>query len=422
MIKRVYSDVLLQRLGQFPVVALVGARQIGKSTLVRSEPVASGRQYHTLDDFLTLGLAKKDPQALLGTEQPLTLDEIQRCPDLLMAIKIDVDRHRQPGRFLLTGSADLSLVADLSRILAGRVSVIHMPPLLSSEISGHLAAPLILDWLGYESASQIAASLSGLSFRDFDGAAVLRGGYPLAVTASSREAARDWFESYRYTYLERDVRQVSEIGHLAEFARLMELCASRSGQILNQSELGRDIGLGTATTGRYLSLLEATFQIRRLFPYFRNIGKRLVKAPKLYWTDTGLLAHLMGWASWQDCVAGHHAGAMVETWFMTELSGLLSAWLPEARLYYWRTHTGIEVDGVLQHGARLLPFEIKATMTLRTDDARNLRLFMQDEPMARAGVVFYLGREVRMLAENVLAVPVTVLSGCDRMRGRQAED
>lgn len=408
MIQRIFSDVVAQRLLDFPVVAVVGARQVGKSTLVQSAPIADGRTYQTLDDIVTLGLAGKDPRTLLQSGDRLTLDEVQRCPELLLAVKQDVDRKRVAGRFLLTGSADLSLVADLSRTLAGRVSVITMPPLLTRELAGCLSPPPILDWLGYDTAHQVVHSLTGKVFPAFDGAALLRGGYPLAATARSAASASAWFESYRYTYLERDVRQVSEIGHLAEYSRLMELCASRTSQLLNQSSMGRDIGLGAATTARYLSMLEATFQIRRVFPYFRNIGKRLVKMPKVYWTDTGLLAHLLGLGSWADCMAAQLTGPLVETWFMMELQGILSGWMPEARLYYWRTHTGIEVDGVLQAGQRLLPFEIKATQTLRVDDAKSLRIFLENENSARFGAVFYLGDEVRMLAENVVAIPLTV--------------
>jgi len=409
MIKRAQEKRLLELLDRFPVVAVIGPRQVGKSTLVCGAVVGANREYFSLDDFDTLGLAQKDPNALLSAGKAVTIDEIQRCPDLLRIIKAAVDKNRRSGRFLITGSADLNLVANLASELAGRVGVLSLPPLSWRELEGRLMPPVWLSWVNELGIDGIEKAGKTMVPKVSDVDALLSGGYPLAVTAAGVEARRDWFAAFRFTYLERDVRQISNIGNLADFSRLFQTMASRSSQLLNIASLARDVGLNVATAGRYLSLLEASFQIKRLEPWFSNMGKRLVKSPKVYWSDTGLLAHLLGLDTWIDITAHGVSGALIETFAMMEISKHVELFEPSMRLHFVRSHDGLEVDGLLVKGVKQLPFEIKASSTVRVDDARNLEKYMELSGSATAGIVFYRGSECRRLGRRVLAVPLTAL-------------
>jgi len=410
IIPRAAGGLLQDMLKAFPVVAVVGARQVGKSTLVRVPEIGGNRAYQTLDDFAVLDMARRDPVGLVRQDALLTIDEVQRCPDLLLAVKREVDRRPGPGRYLLTGSADLDHTANLARILAGRVGVLALHPLSWREQERRQGEPALLAWMKATKAQQVVRSLQRWRACPFDSGIVCKGGYPPAVTAASARARQLWFESFRYTYLERDIRQVSEIGNLADFARLMEMSATRTAQILNQAALGRDLGMSAATLGRHLSLLEATFQIERLRPYFTNIGKRLVKSPKLYWRDTGVAAHLLGVEVWRPAAqSAEHAGPLFETFVMMEIRKMLASYARSARLYFLRTHGGLEVDGLIVDGQRILPFEIKAAATVRGEDAKALQLFLDQERRAAIGIVFYTGTDIQRLGRQVVALPVTAL-------------
>ena len=409
MIKRAHEKRLQELLARFPVVAVIGPRQVGKSTLVQSAGIGADRAYFTLDDFDTLGLAQTDPDALLSTASKVTLDEVQRCPDLLRRIKAFVDRERRPGRFLVTGSADLNLVANLARELAGRVGILTLPPLMWRELEGRLAVPAWLNWVNADGVTEIEATIQTGLPKIADEEALLTGGYPLSVTANGVDARRDWFAAYRFTYLERDVRQISAIGNLADFARFFQTVASRSSQLLNLASLGRDVGLNATTAGRYLSLLEASFQVRRLEPWFTNMGKRLVKSPKVYWSDTGMLAHLLGLATWKDAVAHGLSGMLFETFAMMEIARQVEVFDSSMRLHFVRSHDGLEVDGLLVRGVKQLPFEIKASSTIRVEDGAGLEKYLALSGKGTVGIVFYRGTERRRLGKRVIAVPMTAL-------------
>lgn len=411
MIKRVYEQRLGELLHTFPVVAVIGPRQVGKSTLVQAGEKLSRRPYLTLDDFDVLGMAEKDPRALVSGRDCLTVDEVQRCPSLLRAIKAEVDLDRRPGRFLLTGSSDLNFTANLAGELAGRVGVLSLPPFMWRELEGQLEVPAWLAWINCERIEEIESGVSAIVPRLSDVDAMHLGGYPLSVTAASESARRDWFESYRFTYLERDVRQILNIGSLSDFARFFQTVASRSSKLSNIAALARDIGLKAATAGRYLSVLEASFQIQRLAPWYANIGKRLVKTPKIYWRDTGLLGHLLGVASWPEAVAQSLDGPVFETFLMMEIAKQVEAFEPAMRLHFVRSHDGLEVDGVLVRGLKQLPFEIKSSVSVRAEDASALETYLELSGLGSVGVVFYRGTECRRLSRRVLAVPQTALLG-----------
>ncbi len=413
MIERSQLETLERMLEAFPVVAVIGPRQVGKSTLVQHQRIANGRVYRTLDDLFTFDQANKDPLGLVRSAAQLTIDEAQRQPTLLAALKQAVDEDRRPGRFLITGSADLGFMAEIAKWLAGRVGILHLHPLSWREIAGGARTPPFwMQALRTDDAGTLAAR-----FRaecppppEFSPETLFIGGYPPAATASSPEARRLWLTAFRQTYLEREIRQLVQVEHLPDFLRFMQLAADRTAQVLVQSSLARDLGLPTSTLSRYFNLLEATFQITRLQPFFTNIGKRMAKAPKLHWNDTGLCAHLLALDNWADAQQDNRAGALLETGIINEIRTQLGTFLPDASLHYVRSHDGLEIDGLIQHGRHLLPFEIKAAATIRDDDARHLRLFIEREKRCAAGIIFHLGREIIPLSANLIAMPVGALT------------
>jgi predicted AAA+ superfamily ATPase len=394
---RLVEAVLRERLRIMPAVVVTGARQTGKSTLA-AERLASGRRYATLDDLDVRAAARRDPESLLGPG-PVTLDEVQREPELLSAVKRAVDRDRRPGRFLLTGSANLLLMQRVSESLAGRASYLTLWPMTRREQRGEgragrwdeLLATRDEEWPGLLAATQDAAE----DWR----ALARRGGFPTPALhlASARERAV-WFDGYVRTYLERDLQDLASISALPDFRRLMRAACLRLGQLLNQTELGRDVALPQATVHRWLNLLETGYLLARLPAFATNRTKRLIKAPKLYWADTGLALHLSG----QDAPGGAH----LENLVLQDLLAWRDARLETTELAYWRTASGEEVDFVVETDGRLLPIEVKATARPRLADAAHLRAFRAEYgPKARKGLLLHSGGATQWLAPDVLAVP-----------------
>jgi len=255
VIARFYESLLLEMLSVFPVVALVGPRQVGKSTLVTTAAGLAGREYLTLDNIAERSLAEADPMAFLDRAGPVTVDEVQLAPGLLREIKRRTDQERVPGRFLLTGSADLDHCADLSHTLAGRVGVLRLPAITRSEETANRSWKR---WLDCGSTAELDRAFAGKKSVPFDWERLLRGGFPPAMLAGSARERGLWMESFRMTYLERDLRRISDIGNLVDFNRLMVLTAAATATIPNQANLARDAGLSPATAGRHLSILEAS--------------------------------------------------------------------------------------------------------------------------------------------------------------------
>ncbi len=314
-----------------------------------------------------------------------------------------------PGRFLLTGSADLDHCADLSHALAGRVGVLHLPPITRSEESASRAWKR---WLDSGSADELDLAFSGKKAAPFAWDRLLRGGFPPAMLAGSTRERSLWMESFRMTYLERDLRRISDIGNLADFNRLMVLTAAATSTIPNQANLARDAGLSPATAARHLSILEASLLIRRLPPFFANIGKRMVKSPKLFWCDTGLCAHLMGLTDAASLDRDPLArGRLFETFVMMEVESLLPLLDARARLYHVRTHDQLEVDGLVETGQRKILFEIKAGQTVTSDDAAPIERWIALNPGHGPGVVIHAGGEYHKLSTHVRAIPAGMLFG-----------
>ncbi len=392
---------LLERLlKQTPVVVVSGLRQSGKSTSLRHEPVlVEGRRYLTLDNFDVADQARREPRQLVTSAPKLALDEIQRVPELFLPVKQAVDEDRRPGRFVLSGSANLLLVEKVADSLAGRAFYLTMHPLNRRERLGRLEQPpAIMRFL----AEGVWPKLDAPPLNE---AEVLRGGFPeLALNPELEPGV--WFEGYEQTYLERDVRSLRRIEDLAGFRRLTRLAALRLGGVLNVSGLARDAQLAPTTVTRHLDLLEAMCLIHRLPPFFGNRSKRLIKSPKLYFADSGLAAHLAGVTQMGTSSSEPLRGALLENFVLQNLMAALEPHLIGVRFYFWHEQGRQEVDFVLEHGRKLVAVEVKATGRLNMDDTRSLRDFVRRTPDCVAGVLTYFGEEVMPLEDKLWAVPL----------------
>lgn len=385
----------------FPVVVLMGARQTGKTTLVRRLEPFSERPYVTLDEFAVRAQAKEDPDDLVRRAPVLTLDEVQRESDLILALKraVDEEHPRRPGRFLLTGSVNLLLMERVSDTLAGRAGYVSLWPLTRQEQLGRGTAGLWQDILETRAVSwyDLVGERTGPKedWRDL----ARRGGYPTPAHELDTRSERDrWFRGYIETYLERDLQDLAAIDRLVDFRRLMKAACLRLGQLTNLSELGRDVGLPQSTVHRYVNLLETSYQLSRIEPYSVNRTKRLIKTPKTYWSDTGTALFLSGLEEPQ--------GAHLENLVFTDLRAWRDASADRSEIMYWRTASGQEVDFVIERGEELLPIEIKTSRKVHSGETRHLKAFLEEYPdRTRGGLILYDGDEVFWAARRILAAP-----------------
>jgi predicted AAA+ superfamily ATPase len=389
---------LEQRLSAMPAVVVTGARQTGKSTLARMQP-PQDRPYYSLDDIDILDLARRNPEALWGDLVPVTLDEVQREPDLLLAVKRAIDADRRPGRFLLTGSANLFMMQSISESLAGRASYLTLWPMTRREQLGLGRCGLWEELVTTDDRhwpDLLHADAAGPG--DWQKLA-WRGGFPTPAVNMSQAADRlVWFDGYVRTYLERDLQVVSSIAALPDFRRLMRAACLRIGQLVNQTELARDLSLKQPTVHRYLNLLEISYLLIRLPAYSVNRTKRLLKSPKLYWGDVGLALYLAG--------LNEPTGAHLENLILLDLMAWKCARLQNTEILFWRTMAGEEVDLVIETAGKLLPVEIKATSRPRISDAANLLAFQNEYGTdTRTGLILHNGTLVEWLTPKVLSAP-----------------
>jgi predicted AAA+ superfamily ATPase len=335
-----HASTTLQRLATgFPVLAITGPRQSGKTTLARS--LFSDKAYVSLENPEEREFAETDPKRFLARfTAGAVLDEVQRCPALLSWLQQEVDERRRMGAFVLTGSAQFDLLAGITQSLAGRVGRVELLPLSGAEL-GHGGLPHTLD------------------------AALLKGGYPALYDRAL--SPHDWFSNYVATYVERDVRQILAVQDLSQFHRFVRMCAARSGQLLNLAALGADCGISAVTAGKWLSVLETSYLMFRLPPHHRNFGKRLVKTPKLYCLDVGLMAWLLGIRDLTTLQTHPARGALFETWVVSELVKTRFNAGQDAALFFWRDSIGHEVDVLLETPQGLQAIEVKSGATFASD-------------------------------------------------------
>lgn len=383
-----------------PVVVIAGARQTGKTILVRTDPALAQLPYLTMDDLSTRLQAQADPEVLVERAPRLVVDEVQRAPNLLLAIKRVVDRNpRETGRFVLTGSANLLMLRQIADTLAGRAFYVTLWPLTQAELAGRGRTGLWGELMQAPPSrwEEVLARSPGKE-KDFR-SAVRLGGFPIPAYHLQEDSQRAlWFSGYVQTYLERDLPDLRAVENLADFRRLMQACAWRLGGLLNQTELGRDCGLSQPQVHRFLNVLEASYLCVRLPAYAVSRTKRLIRAPKLYWGDTGLALHLSGET---DPRSVH-----LENLILLDLLAWRDSQIKPSGVFYWRTADGMEVDFVVEHGSQLLPIEVKTSEKLIPRDTRALECFCQEYPdRAPRGLLLYAGTATFPISRHVLAAP-----------------
>ena len=373
-------------------------RQTGKTTLLQNEPNLRERRYIRLDDFAQLEAAKKDPETLLAGHEPVTIDEVQRVPELLLVVKRLVDENRIPGRFLLSGSANLSLLKGVSESLAGRAVYLNLRPFTFREIKkGMGAEPFLVRFFR-------SPTLSSRKAPPFDLNLVIKGGMPPVCLGEVSPSL--WFRGYEQSYLERDVRDLIKVADLVSFRRFLHLLAYRSGSTLRISELARDTGLSVGTVSRYLGVLEASFIIDRLPPYLAGMATRLVKSPKVVLGDSGLGCFLTGVT---EVYQETFFGAMLETYVAQNLLAILEVHLSGADLFFWHVQGRYEVDFVIEWGMKVVAIEVKAASRWSQRDLKGLKAFVKRNPDCHAAILAYTGTEAVSLGERLWAIPLGML-------------
>lgn len=405
---RILERAIRKALKTFPAIVVTGPRQSGKTTLLKML-CGKTHKFVSLEDSDTRLLAKEDPTGFLDHyAPPVIIDEIQYVPELLSYIKTRIDQERKPGQWLFTGSQNFVLMQGVSQSLAGRAAILTLLPFSYSEriVNGLKSLDVAACINNLEKHKPVYST--GASMAEV----ILRGGYP--EIASKKSVDRHlWCSSYIATYLERDVRNLTQVGDLNQFERFLKICAARTGQLLNLSSLARDIGISVPTAKRWLSILEASHQVYLLYPYYKNIGKRLIKSPKLYFSDTALASYLMGLNDANSLFKSASFGALFETMIVIDFLKRFLHFGELPSLYYLRTRDDLEIDLVMELNQKLDIFEIKGTKTVVPKHAASLIRAKNDLKIQvqTAGVIsaseknFPLGRGVMNYGwKNILSL------------------
>jgi len=359
-IKRLIENTLINAANTFPVVILTGARQSGKTTILK-HLFGKTHTYLSLDEMDIRMLAVNDPQAFLSRYKlPLIIDQIQNAPVLLSYIKAIVDKEKKYGLFILTGSQQFSVMKNIGESLAGRAAILNLYPFMLEEIKGNFSQP----------ESHIETFLKNISIKSAPdttavslGSLLLTGGYPGLFT-NNKISRNLWFSSYIQTYLDRDIRGNIKQENVNDFERFLKLLASRTAQELSYSNFSRDLGLSVPTIKNWISILESNSIVYLLQPYHKNFGKRIIKSPKLYFLDCGLASYLSGLQSEEHLLSGPMVGALFETFVITNFLKRFKSLDNSFSLYYWKNLGGVEIDLIIEYGSKVLPIEIKMTSTI----------------------------------------------------------
>jgi uncharacterized protein len=398
---RTLQSHIKNALKYFPVALLTGARQVGKSTLA----LDILDSYMTFDDITVYASARSDPQTFInGLKKPVVVDEIQKMPEILNAIKLDVDRKRVNGSYLLTGSSNIMAYKNIADSLAGRIAILELMPLSCKEIASK--DDDILDTLFSQEIAKVR--LPDIKNDDII-MQVINGGYPEIQKIDDPQGRYLWFGSYISTYIERDIRDIGELRHMDKFIRMFNMLASRSSQVLIKSDIARDAAIDGKTLDNYLQLLELTYQIFLLKPYSRNINKRFVKSNKIFFTDSGVLSYLLGISSPQQLMSSPYKGAVFETFVFAELLKAVKYAKQPTQIFFYRTFDRKEIDFILEKGDSLVAVEVKLSHTATKNDFRHIIDLQKSAGNSAAGYVFYMGDHIMPFGENLYALPVKIL-------------
>lgn len=385
-----------------PAVLINGPRQAGKTTLAKQ--FSSSMSYYTLDDENILNAAKEDPVGFIKRIDKAIIDEIQRAPELLRTIKLSIDENRQPGRFLLTGSANLLSLPQIGDSLAGRMEILTLLPLSLSEInqskSNFLHYAINQSWPVQTPSQEIDII-----------AQVLAGGYPEMLLRSEPLRRHAWAKDYIKAIVERDIKDITSIEKLLEMPRLLEVIAQQSGKLTNFSQIGGQINLDSKTAQKYVGLLETLFLVSQLKPWYNNTLKRIIKTPKIYFLDSGLLGSINRITPETIDENKSDFGPLLETWVYDELLKILSFTEQSWNIYYYRDKDQVEVDFVLEnHARKIIGIEVKASHTIFGHDFKGLRKLSNIAGKNWiTGIVLYSGNQCLSFGDNLWAVPLSML-------------
>ena len=397
-IKRRIAPKIREIVEKFPVVVITGARQVGKSTLLKNE--FQDFTYLTMDDFALREKARLDPHSLWKDSERVVIDEAQKLPQIFDAIKMAVDGSNRRRKFILSGSSNLLLMKQVTETLAGRALYFELLPMTFGEEKGFLAAEHFLKlWDdNYDQAEQTVDGHDPLPL-------MLRGFMPPLLDMTEERDILYWLEGYVRTYLERDLRELTQVESLVDFRKVMQGLALRTGHTLNQADIARMSGTSHATNHRYIKILEISNIIQRVPAYAVNRNKRLVKSPKIFYVDPAISIFLAGYHDAESLRNSRELGHFFETLVYLHIRALCELVTPKACLYYWRTVSGREVDLVIERGRRLLAIEMKYTSNPTAYDIKNLLEFMNEYPETVRGVLVHGGKDIKWLHSKVIAVP-----------------
>jgi len=401
MLKRVLLRELENALKISPVVLVVGARQVGKSTLVSK----LDREYIVMDDITQLGAAVSDPQGYIKRSiKPLTIDEIQKAPQLLTPIKLYVDKDRKNGEFLLTGSANILNLKNSNETLAGRLIELTMYPFSAKEKNGDIKNNVVDMFFNQDILSMKTDVRTCEKIPKF----IIEGGYPLSFMMNSQKDRFMWFNSYVSTYIERDIRSIGELRDLDNFIKFFNILAPRTASILNKSDIANDTKLNSSTVDNYISLLEKVYQIHLLKPYYENIGKIFIKSPKVYLTDSGMSSHILNVKSEKELENSHYKGNLYETFVFSELLKHITYSEGVLEFFYYRTQDKKEIDFIIKRGDDILAIEVKSSYSVKKDDFKHIVDFQNRSKKNITGIVLYSGEKVIGFSDTLFAVPLGV--------------
>lgn len=387
MYKRAVDEILKLALQISPSVLLSGARQVGKSTLCLS----LDREYRVFDNLTQREAAKHDAEGYIASlPKPIIIDEIQKVPEVLEGIKLDIDENRINGNFLLTGSANVLDMKKAKDTLAGRIVEIPMYPLSQKEIH-HKPNENIIDILftqGVTGLNSVKISYKNML------EAMLNGGYPEILKIDSARGKSLWFNAYISTYVERDIRDVGELRDISAFIRFYNIIAPRSCGLVNKSDLANESNLSVATINNYLSMLEMIYQVSLLHPYASNVSKRFIKSSKLFMTDSGLFCHLLGIASVDELMNSTHKGDVVETFVYAELLKHVGYAHIQTKIYHYRTNDKKEIDFIVEKGDKIFAIEVKSSRSIKKDAFKHIIDFQNKSDKEVVGIVFYGGNDI----------------------------